>query len=66
MFYLNTKVYFSLFRYTIWFGEMPVVCVDDYRTIIDAYQRDGDAHSDRLKSTSEFYELVRGWHVQKH
>ncbi|KAH7702473.1 Protein CYP-33C5 [Aphelenchoides avenae] len=46
--------------YTIWFGEMPVVCADDYRTIIDAYQRDGDAHSDRLKSTSEFHELVRG------
>lgn len=41
-------------RYTYWFGELPVVAVTSYKTIIETFQKDGDAYAGRKTDFNPF------------
>lgn len=43
-------------RYTYWMGEMPIVAVNDYKKIIETFQKNGDAYAGRtwLHEWSEY------------
>ncbi|KAI1720890.1 cytochrome p450 domain-containing protein [Ditylenchus destructor] len=45
--------------YTIWFSEVPVVCVSDYSTIIETFQKDGDTYAGRF-TFEEFDKIFKG------
>ena len=33
--------------YTYWFGEQPVVAINDFKTIIETFGKDGSTYEDR-------------------
>ncbi|KAI6217046.1 hypothetical protein M3Y99_01787000 [Aphelenchoides fujianensis] len=45
--------------YTIWMGRQPLVCVADYQTMVETFQKDGDAYAGRANE-NEYMEVVRG------
>jgi hypothetical protein len=34
--------------YTVWFGEIPVVAMADYETIIETFQKEGDTYAGKM------------------
>ncbi|KAH7707514.1 Protein CYP-33C1 [Aphelenchoides avenae] len=46
--------------YTIWIGEMPMVCVNDYTKIVEMFQKDGDTYANRLTCTNDIETFMRG------
>ncbi|KAI6175821.1 Unspecific monooxygenase [Aphelenchoides bicaudatus] len=48
--------------HTVWFGELPVINITDYKLMVEMFQRDGDAYSGRaycMKETQEFWSATR-------
>lgn len=45
--------------YTYWMGDLPIVAVTDYKTIMETFQKDGDAYAGRWAFT-DFDVLARG------
>ena len=45
--------------YTVWFGEIPFVMINDYETIVDTFQKDGDTFGGRMIAT-EYHTHLRG------
>lgn len=42
--------------YTYWFGETPVISIQDYETIIETFVKDGSAYEGRM-DTGEFKDI---------
>uniref|UniRef100_A0AC34R4L1 Cytochrome P450 n=1 Tax=Panagrolaimus sp. JU765 TaxID=591449 RepID=A0AC34R4L1_9BILA len=53
-----TKKYGDI--YTIWYGHVPVVLLNDLKTIIETFQKDGEAYSGRFY-TKGFAYLTNGY-----
>uniref|UniRef100_A0AC34FDN5 Cytochrome P450 n=1 Tax=Panagrolaimus sp. ES5 TaxID=591445 RepID=A0AC34FDN5_9BILA len=55
--YVNwTKIFGNI--YTVWLGEMPVVCVNDSKTIYETFVKDGETYAGRAQIT-EWLEIVK-------
>jgi hypothetical protein len=45
--------------FTIWLGELPVVCVCDFRLIMETFQKDGDTYAGRY-TFEELQHIIKG------
>jgi cytochrome P450 len=45
--------------YTYWMGELPIVAVTDYKTIMDTFHKDGETYAGRY-SFVEWTKIIKG------